>query len=98
MKNLILAAGLAASMGAGACDGVYLSAHAGANFNLFANDSWQGDVPVSFAAGYKWSQHGRFQWDFKIVHDSNLDKGPPFNDDYETAREAAFIGFTYFPD
>lgn len=82
-----------------ACDGVFLSAHVGSNINLFTTgETWVGDVPVSFAIGHRWKQQDNFYWELKLVHDSNLDKGWPVNDEFETARDVIYGGFTWYPN
>ena len=98
MKKILLAVTLAvgiSSPAARACEGLFVSAHAGAKIHLFDNDTWQGNTPVSFAIGNRFAKRGRFQWDIRLTHDSNLDRGWPRNNEYETSREAFLVGVTY---
>ena len=74
--------------------GMFFSLHAGPKVELFS-DGWEGDVPAQLEIGHAWRTSSRWSWNLKFVHDSNLDKGFPLNDDDESSREAIMFGFTY---
>lgn len=75
-----------------ACEGLYFSVHAGKDISV--GEHWTGDVPVNFVLGHNWMLSKSVQFDLRLLHDSNLDKGWPVNEEYETSREAIQLGFT----
>lgn len=68
----------------------------GAGFRTHG-DSWTGDIPASFEVGRHFTLSDNIYLRSAFNHTSNLDKGKPLNNDYETQINWVFLklGFTF---
>ena len=53
--------------------------------------SWVGDVPASAYIGRHFQMNDSFAFRVGVEHISNLEKGYPFNEEFETSLDRAYI-------
>ena len=84
---------------ANACEGVFVDLSIGKNTAISNSDTWNdaGGSGVVFQAVYKASISDRWDIGCQYIHASQLEAGPPFNDDGESSLDhvGCGFGFTY---
>lgn len=67
----------------------YFFGEIGTHKSLGSN-GWHGNVPIRFTIGHEWAGQ-RAYVRAELTHVSNIDKGPPFNGQYESYLDLAGI-------